>query len=112
MSKHTPGPWEAQQITDEGEERGLAFIVAANLGGLVGAAMPWPTEYDSGDFSRIKANARLIAAAPALLEACKAALIQAEGCFLNHYPGDDPATASTPEHIAMLDAAIRAAEGK
>jgi hypothetical protein len=57
-------------------------------------------------------RAHLIAAAPALLEACKAALIQAEGCFLNHYPGDDPATAPTPENIVMLDAAIRAAEGK
>jgi hypothetical protein len=56
-------------------------------------------------------DARLIAAAPDLLEAAKAALVQAEGCFFNHYPGDDPATASQPEHIAMLHAAISKAEG-
>jgi hypothetical protein len=41
-----------------------------------------------------------------LLEACKEALTQAEGCFLNHYPGDDPAQAAEPLHIAMMRAAI------
>lgn len=71
MSKHTPGPWEVQPVAEDGKERGQAFIVGANLGGLVGVALPWPTEYDTGDFSRVLANARLIAAAPDLLEALK-----------------------------------------
>ena len=44
MSKHTPGPWEFDGISDFDEERGSAFIVGSNLGGLVGAALPWPTE--------------------------------------------------------------------
>ena len=41
-----------------------------------------------------------------LVTAAKFALEQAEGCFFNHYPGDDPYTAAEPEHIAMLRAAI------
>ncbi|MDR3502908.1 MAG: hypothetical protein P4L79_10020 [Legionella sp.] len=68
----TPGPWEVQPIEEDGFEKGSAFIIAANLGGLVGAAHAWPTEIDSGDWSRVKANATLIAAArtaiPALLD--------------------------------------------
>lgn len=31
-----------------------------------------------------------------LLDAAKEALIQAEGCFHNHYPGDDPSQAPEP----------------
>jgi len=109
VSKHTPGPWEAQQITDEGEERGLAFIVAANLGGLVGAAMPWPTEYDSGDFSRIKANARLIAAAPALLEALRE--IQTI-CEENNSDCRKRMGTRAGNALVVARTAIRAAEGK
>lgn len=71
MSKHTPGPWKADlenypimvrsesetwPLVDElGDEEGCAGVFVAN----------------TGDH---KANARLIAAAPDLLEACKAAL--------------------------------------
>jgi hypothetical protein len=64
--KWTPGPWTAQPVIREGEEIGCAFIVG---GGLVGAAHAWPTEIDSGDFSRVEANAKLIAAAPDMAEA-------------------------------------------
>jgi hypothetical protein len=71
---HTPGPWETQAIEDEGEMRGCITIIGSNLGGLVGAAMPWPTELDSGDFSRVEDNAVLFAAAPDML----AALIQCQ----------------------------------
>ena len=66
--KHTPGPWTAQGVDDDG----AVFIVADNLGGLVGAALPWPTELDGEDFSRVEANARLIAATPDLLAALEA----------------------------------------
>lgn len=67
----TPGPWERQPMSEE--EPGSSFIVGSNLQGLVGGAHAWPTELDSGDFSRVEANADLIAAArnalPALLAA-------------------------------------------
>jgi hypothetical protein len=61
----TPGPWGCQAAVTEGDDLGVA-IVGANLGGLVGAALPWPTEIDSGDYSRVIANASLFAAAPDL----------------------------------------------
>jgi hypothetical protein len=68
MSSFTPGPWKFQYTDESGE----CFIIAANLGGMVGAALPWPTEIDARDFRRVIANASLIAAAPDLLEVVKA----------------------------------------
>ena len=56
---HTPEPWAVQPIVEDGAQ----FIIGCNLGGLVGAALSWPTEIDSGDFSRVEANARRIVAA-------------------------------------------------
>ncbi|PBB75173.1 hypothetical protein CK227_10295 [Mesorhizobium sp. WSM4308] len=67
----TPGPWLSQGICYEGEERGSCGIIGDNLGGLVGVALPWPTELDEGNFPRVEANARLIAAAPEMLAALK-----------------------------------------
>lgn len=72
--KGTPGKWETQPTIREGYEQGV-FIVGDDLGGLVGASLPWPAEIDSGDFTRVEANARLIAAAPDLLEALEDALM-------------------------------------
>ena len=65
MSKHTPGPWG---MPDSGQ--GRISKVGANGGwdGLIATA-------DCGDYARSRsdglANARLIAAAPDLLEALK-----------------------------------------
>ncbi|CAB4122389.1 hypothetical protein UFOVP37_8 [uncultured Caudovirales phage] len=65
MSKHTPGPWA---MPDSGQ--GRISKVGANGGwdGLIATA-------DCGDYARSRseglANARLIAAAPELLEALK-----------------------------------------
>lgn len=47
----------AQPVALEGEERGSVFIIENNLGGLVCAALPWPSELKSGDFSRVIKNA-------------------------------------------------------
>lgn len=71
MSKHTPGPWETQPLNKTEE---AVFIIGSNLGGLVGAAHPWPTEIDNEDYSRVEANARLMAAAPELLAALQLVL--------------------------------------
>lgn len=113
MSKqaHTPTPWEVQDIESEGDERGEAFIIGVNLGGLVGAALPWPTETDSGDFSRVAANARLIVRAvnchADLLSALKdlRALVRGEApSLLNEDSGGDA------ELSLRIDAAIAKAE--
>ena len=69
MSKHTPGPWKS--ILEAGshirrlviDKEGFAVCVAT-------APLPGP------DHATAQANARLIAAAPALLEAAKALQLQ------------------------------------
>ena len=72
MSKHTPGPWA---MPDSG--KGRISKVGANGGwdGLIATA-------DCGDYARSKseglANARLIAAAPDLLEALESAWLWME----------------------------------
>ena len=55
MTKHTPGPWN-----------GLSGLIASEKGDHI--ATVWLTQDDN-----LEANARLIAAAPELLEACEAA---------------------------------------
>lgn len=55
---HTPLPWEAQVLETENDPG--VYIVGTNLGGLVCAALPWPTEIESGDYSRVEANAAFI----------------------------------------------------
>lgn len=64
MSKHTPGPWK-WWTTHEGSHR-----INPEEGGLVIASCDTrnPFSYEQ------EANARLIAAAPDLLKACKALL--------------------------------------
>ena len=62
---HTATPWDVD-FDDPifcdfyPEERGMSFIVGRNFGGLVAASLPWPTELESGDFSRVTANAAFI----------------------------------------------------
>lgn len=65
---------------------------------------------DERDAARLAAEVARDAA-QIMLEALKAALPQAEGCFINHY-GDDPwsVEASEPEYIAKMREAIAAAE--
>lgn len=55
----TPVTW-SYQFT---EENGEVFIIANELGGLIGAALPWPTEVDEKDFRRVVAYAKYIATA-------------------------------------------------
>ena len=63
MSKHTPGPWTASQWHDSATDQG-GWTISAN-----GHLLPM-SDMDSGDGDNPEANARLIAAAPELLEAC------------------------------------------
>lgn len=90
--KHTPGPWRSGDVfnTVFGPPNG-------NPSPLTIATVHMLHSYDDGSKN---ANARLIAAAPELLEACKAAL------------HDKPPVCLRPTVVEMLISAIRKAEGK
>lgn len=87
-TKHTPGPWTIE-IPSNGCDR---YIIHGKSFEEI-CATCLDTEHE------MQANARLIAAAPELLEACKMAL----SCMA---PEDNDATART------LRSAIAKAEGK
>ena len=59
---HTPGPWTAVKLDDDGHYDITANNGAAVIAGTAG----WYGEHNPGE-----ANARLIAAAPEMLEACR-----------------------------------------
>ena len=72
MNKHTPGPWEAREVSQNWIE-----ILASDL--VIGTVLP--TQYVSlGRSPEQQANARLIAAAPELLEALHAMLDEHADC--------------------------------
>ena len=68
MSKHTPGKWEADYEDD-------SVMYGGNMVAHVFAGL--------GRKGERKANARLIAAAPELLEACKGLLADIDGGAIN-----------------------------
>ena len=63
-AKHTPGPWVVNDLYAETEIRG-----PQNSGAMICVMSPWGIAADEPDPQR--ANARLIAAAPDLLEALR-----------------------------------------
>lgn len=74
MSKHTPGPWHVSSNTAQD---------------LVCAGDEVVADCTTGDLPDISiANARLIAAAPELLEACKSLLPEGwDDGVMDHMPG-------------------------
>lgn len=87
-AKHTPGPWRRNGHTSiESKDR---WIASTDSGGVKG-------------FSEDVANAHLIAAAPELLEALKAALPHLQWANIHGSRCD--------EQIAQTQAAIAKAEG-
>jgi len=101
-TKYTPGPWLCEMPDDDGS----IFIIGSDLGGLVGAAHCWPTEIDTRGSDRVRANARLIAAAPELLEALRdmVSLFSADGYLTNKAPiGIRHALASARQALARID---------
>lgn len=65
---HTPGPWEARNVS----QRWIEILGGPDEDGtreIIGTALP--TDINRGVTPTSQANARLIAAAPELLEACK-----------------------------------------
>lgn len=110
MSKHTPGPWEASEI-DDGFDCGHVIRMGESIASPYHYASHHRIEYDHGcdpednrdQFEEAEANARLIAAAPDLLEAARVILasIDEQGTPLSRSAIED-----TP-----LRAAIAKAEG-
>ena len=99
MSKtaHTPGPWEAHYSpTLEGWEVGSfkkADGVRAFISDRATVGKPEITEAE--------ANARLIAAVPALLQACKAVETFAREGFGKNFSAEERLTVITPVSAAI-----------
>ncbi len=83
MREHTPGPWEVDGAKVWARTGGSPFLVARTI---------HPTADHVGPITAgMEANARLIAAAPELLEACEG-MLQLEATIREHfghrYPAD------------------------
>lgn len=101
MSKHTPGPWEARgkAIVARGSPR-RNNAYNGRICNVQGAG-----EGDNKINATAKANARLIAAAPQMLEALEAA-------YDHICPDGDPLDAREFEVCGKIEAAIAAAKGE
>jgi len=102
-AQHTPGPWRLHPVND-------TAVIAMDGTGVAGMA----GDYDDTDtWPIMEANARLIAAAPDMLAACKGLLdiiYDSQGVAGWHMNGA-LATWDEFEDVAALEAAISKAEG-
>lgn len=119
MSGHTPGPWRAVMDSWAVLNDGTRAVVAGDPNdhcqhiAYVSAILPRKrtTSFDAPDADR-DANARLIAAAPELLEACETALAFYQRLF--GVPADSMSVkhaSEAKEMFAELSAAIAKAKG-
>lgn len=74
--QHTPGPWHV----DIDSATGRNTRVRASALGLRDKVCVADVSQGAGDFPRLEANARIIAAAPELLEALKAVTLELAQC--------------------------------
>lgn len=95
MSKHTPGPWEA--VFNDSGDHGTHYIVCES--GVIGYWHGHKSHHTDNFWRISEADARLIAAAPELLEAC----IKARE-WLDGWASADP-------YIGVLETAIAKATG-
>ena len=75
MSGHTPGPWRAARIKSPGRAAAAFYIYGANAKGKGARCV---AHVKNSTIQPLAANARLIAAAPEMLEACRQALTHIE----------------------------------
>lgn len=101
MSGHTKGPWKARVNPDGGRLSVEGADGTAVVAGCGCCDSPWT------DKAHAEANARLIAAAPDLLAACKA-LLQFEDAEIGESGGE---LEDSMRAVAMIRAAIAKAEG-
>jgi len=79
MSKHTAGPWFIGVSSDDDQIHCIdAFDISRGRGNLE-VCKVWGTVNDTEESDQSKANARLIAAAPELLEALEVVLNAGRG---------------------------------
>ena len=71
MSKHTPGPW----VVGISCENRIHCVDAFDNGELFEVCEVWGIDLDKIESEESRANARLISAAPDLLDACEKALL-------------------------------------
>ena len=70
MSKHTPGPWKQGIVKNHGNSGWTKIIDGNNVFIAKIQSIHKQGQRQADDFSIEEANARLIAAAPELLDAC------------------------------------------
>lgn len=105
MSKHTPGPWT-----------GYPANISPNIE-ADGKCIAQVNPHNGDSEERRTANARIIAAAPELLEALKSIVfyyktLRGKVCLRDGYP-DPAAIIENMDHkIAQLEAVIAKAEGR
>ena len=100
MNKHTPGPWQHGDL-DDGD---TIYVFGRGEDTLVCEVNDTDLDADEAE-----GNARLIAAAPELLAACKAAVEYAETC--RDIPEFSSGYCIGTDHLEAIKAAIAKAEG-
>ena len=91
QAKHTPGPWTLEPSCIRGGDRSRSLVICGP--GRVSGRSP-------AEHGEDEANARLIAAAPELLQACREALADLEG-YLAEWE-TDPALETVQELRAVI----------
>jgi hypothetical protein len=104
MSKHTPGPWRAAKGTHE-----IFIQCAAPTGPYDVATITTLEENGEQSKAETQANARLIAAAPELLKALKAALEWSQS-DIDGFEDISPTEEMLEARIDIIQAAIAKAE--
>ena len=100
-AKHTPGPWVVDEICEDEAGQETLGIYAEEGGYVAGIHCGPDATIDEQD----KANATLLAAAPAMYEALKAALDYYRGVFTGNTVTDEMMS-------SKLEQALVQAEGK
>lgn len=98
MSKHTPGPWTAYGTTVRAKSRFICGIKHYEI----------PADEEPPDRSE-EADARLIAAAPELLEACRDLQIRVKDLFNRHERHRYSAGSNPDDDLNLLLVAARSA---
>ena len=85
MSGHTPGPWIVAKHLACFDGDQVTSVMSSH--DLDGGTVVWPSGFRNTD--NAKANARLIAAAPALLDVVQALLLAIDGWHITNTSDED-----------------------
>ncbi len=108
-SKHTPGPWA---VEPRQWDHGASLAIVAPNNGYIVAVVPFDADIqtvDEPDMTTVKRhpddepNAHLIAAAPAMYEAIKAALDYYRGVFTGNTVTDEMMSSKLEQALAQAE---------